>query len=233
MKKILISAFIVVLVLPGLQAQRRNGLIGRRIQSMGAITFSIGPGVCLGDAGSSKSVGSYFNNTFVDGIHNFDMALGFRHILQNGFSYKADFEYGNYSGSDKNTNLEDRNFSNISNVIEFSGRGEYSYYFGSRYSRTLPHSIYGFAGVGVLNSFTKYTGSYQLLFGEELSPAFAAFIPYGIGYQYQLTPEFTIGVELGGQYAISDYVDGFHSKDWSKSNDILGNLKFTVAYKIF
>ena len=232
MKKILLSAFIFVLVLPGLQAQRRNGLIGRRIQSMGLLTFSIGPGVCLGDAGSSRSAGNYFNNTFVDGIHNFDMAIGFRHILQNGFSYKADFEYGNYSGSDKNTNLEYRNFSNISNVIEFSGKGEYSYYWGRRYARNRPHSIYGFAGVGVLNSFTKYTGSPQL-FDEEHSPIFAAFIPYGIGYQYQLTPEFTIGAEFGGQYALSDFVDGFHSIRWSRSNDILGNLKFTIAYKIF
>ncbi len=232
MKKLLMSVFIFVLVLPGLQAQRRNGLIGRRIQSMGFLTFSIGPGVCLGDAGSSRSIGTYLSNTFVDGIHNYDMALGFRHILQDGFSYKADFEYVNFSGTDKNTDLKYRGFSNISNVIELSGRGEYSYYWGRRYSRNRPHSIYGFAGVGVLNSTTKYTGTRQL-YNEEHSSIFAAFIPYGIGYQYQLNTEFTIGAEIGGQYALSDFVDGFHSIRFSRSNDVLESLKFTIAYKIF
>ena len=231
MKKFLTIILVFFLSL-NLQAQRRNGLIGRRVDSQGMLTFSIGPGTLLGDAGSSRNFLNYFENTFVDGFHNFDMSLGFRHILQDGFSYKANFDWGNYSGADRNTDLSYRGFSNISNVIELSGRGEYSLYFGRRFSRSQPHSVYLFLGVGALESFTKYTGQSQL-FDEEHTPVFGIFIPAGIGYQYQIDPDFTIGAELGWQYAFNDFVDGFHSIRYSKSNDVLSSLKFTISYKIF
>lgn len=226
MKKILLTFLLVLLIPSGMEAQRRNGLISRRIESSGFLTFSAGPSFCNGDAGST------YNQTFVNGLHNYDLSLGFRHILRNGFSYKASFDFINFAGSDKDSKLEYRNYSNISNVFELSGRGEYSYYFGRRYGRAMPNSFFGFVGAGILNSSTRNTGDSQQ-YNEEQSPILAAFIPYGIGYQYQLNAEFTIGAEVGGQYAFSDYVDGFHSIRYSKSNDVLTNFKFTVSYKLF
>lgn len=231
MKKFPLLIVLCLFVWVTAYGQNRHGLYGRHFSrnnqdSEGWLSLTIGPGVLLGDAGSP------YRNTFVDGWHNFNTGLGFRQKLEDGFSYKVNLDYGNYSETDAGSYLAYRNYSGISNVIQFWGRAEYSLYFGGRYDRTKPHSVYVFAGLGGLGSFTAYTGKPQLS-GEQITPAFGTFIPLGVGYQYDLENGFAIGLEYSYQYALTDYVDGFHSKRYSRSNDVLMHLKFTVSYKIF
>lgn len=226
MKNILLTALLLLLCVDGLDAQQRRGLVNRRSENMHQITFSLGPGFCFGEAGSS------YNQTFANGLHNFTTELGFRNVLQNGFSYKANLEYGNFSGSDAGSYLEMRKFSNISHTISLSGRAEYSYYFGRRYARFKPNSIFVYGGLGLLTSFTQNTGIKQL-YREEKPVALGPIAPFGGGYMYQFNQQYSMGVELWSQYAFFDFVDGFHSKKYSRSNDVLAGFKVTLAYRIF
>lgn len=227
MKRILLVFIIILLVVSDLDAQRRNGLIRRRIESSGFLMLGMGPAVLFGEPGSA------FNNMFENGIHNWDMSLGFRHRLPGGnFSYMVNFDYGNYAGTDKGSYLDLRGYSNISNVMELAARGEYTYFFGGRYARINPHGVYAFLGSGALYSNTTYTG--QKPGGNDYAnPIYAAIIHYGVGYQYQMDVNWFIGAEIGSRFVFSDFVDGFHSVRYSKSNDVITGIKFTVAYKIF
>jgi hypothetical protein len=44
------------------------------------------------------------------------------------------------------------------------------------------------------------------------------------------TPELNFGLEVGGRYTFSDYLDGYTSQ-YSKSNDVYYFLNLTVTYK--
>ncbi|MEI7503989.1 MAG: hypothetical protein WCJ61_11960, partial [Paludibacter sp.] len=61
----------------------------------------------------------------------------------------------------------------------------------------------------------------------------APVIPFGFGYQYQISNEFSLGAEVGWKYVISDFVDGLKPPTGnSKSNDIIAGLSFTASYKL-
>ncbi len=45
------------------------------------------------------------------------------------------------------------------------------------------------------------------------------------------SPNFNFGLELGGRYAFTDYLDGYTSQ-FSKANDVYYFLNFTITYKL-
>ncbi|MEI7505052.1 MAG: hypothetical protein WCJ61_17395, partial [Paludibacter sp.] len=156
MKKILIFSLLILLILPSLSAQRRNGLIGRRSTSISSLTFSAGPGYLFGD-----TQGSIFNTSNYSSVHNYDVSLGFRQRFQNNFGYKASFNFGNQVGDDVGSKMIARGYSFESQIFQASVCGEYSMKWGGgryrRYRNSEPNSIYGFFGAGVLNSSINYT----------------------------------------------------------------------------
>lgn len=229
MKKILLLFLLIIVVFTDSFAQRRNGLIRRRLASSGTIMFAAGPAFLSGDPGSP------INSMFTDGIHNWDVSLGFRHRLAGGnFSYMFNFDYGNYAGTDIGSNLAYRDYSYVSDVVEFSTRGEYSYIFGRRYRRATPHTIYGFTGTGVLLGSIKYSPYNRGANYQNKNLMVAPFIPYGIGYQYEFNPGWFLGTELGMRFVFSDFVDGLKPPlPYSKADDVLAGIKFSIAYRIF
>ena len=60
---------------------------------------------------------------------------------------------------------------------------------------------------------------------------FTAVIPVGIGVNLLFKPEYNLGVELGGRYSFSDYLEGYTSQ-YSSSNDVYYFLNVTFTYKI-
>lgn len=215
----------LVLLIPiGLEAQRRNGIISRRNTSNGSITFSTGPAYCFGDP-----FGSPFEKSILDGT-NWEAALGFRHMFENNFGYKATLHYKNYSGSDGNVPKPHTGYySYNSTVFEFTASGQYAYYFGRKYSRSKPNSVRGFLGLGILNSMVTFPRKIG-----KTTPTYALVAPFGVAYQYDIrNSNFSFGAEFGWQYVFSDWVDGYSPNPSSRSNDVLTSFKATVAYRIF
>jgi hypothetical protein len=61
---------------------------------------------------------------------------------------------------------------------------------------------------------------------------FCAVIPGGIGASLIYTPNMNFGLELGGRYAFTDYLDGYHSEQYSRARDVYYFLNFTFRYKL-
>ena len=235
MKKILIFSLLSLLVLPSLNAQRRNGLIGRRSTSEGSLIFSAGPGFLYGD-----TQGSIFNTSNYSSVHNYDISLGFRQRFKNNFGYKASINFGNQVGDDVGSKMEvGRGYSFESHIIEASVSAEYMIKFGGgryrRYRSSEPNIIYGFIGAGVLNSsIPNQTYLSSTTVGTEFhAKDTAPVIPFGVGYQYKISDDFSLGAEIGWKYVVSDFVDGLKPPSGtSKSNDVLAGLSVTVSYKL-
>ncbi len=241
MKKILLSILLVMLILVSVQAQRRNGLIGRRVASSGSLIFTFGPNYSFADPFDSKGFfGPLINQNI---LLNEDVSIGFRQIFSNNFGYRASFSYDHFTGSDVGVNVNQyrtnpsRNYSFYTNALQLSAVGEYSYMWGRRYSRYAPNCVYAFAGLGVMGflpilSWHPYqTSTYNIRTNETIvTPV----IPYGIGYRYDLNTEFSIGAEVNLRFTFSDYLDGFKPPPPdSKSNDVFEGLSLTLTYKLF
>jgi len=89
--------------------------------------------------------------------------------------------------------------------------------------------FYVFTGIGGLNYFVR--GNDKLVNYGMDSGGFTAVVPVGLGVTMVFTPDINFGVELGGRYALSDYIDGYTSK-YSSSNDVYYLLNFSFTYKL-
>jgi hypothetical protein len=88
--------------------------------------------------------------------------------------------------------------------------------------------IYAFTGIGGLSYNVKEN---DVLAAKGMPDSgFTAVIPAGIAANFIL-PDYNFGIEIGGRYAFSDYLDGYTSQ-YSKSNDVYYFLTFTFTYKI-
>lgn len=227
MKNGLICFLVILLFLPEVNAQRRNGLIVRRLESAGSLILSVGPTYCIGD-----QYGFPLNKSLSGGIHNIDVSLGFRHRFTGNYGYKATLSYNNFAGDDMGN---PRGFSFVSNEIQLTIQGEYAIFWGKKYGRTTPHSLYGFAGFGIMNSKADliYDPVKRGNAGDTYQATDTApLIPFGMGYQYEINQKMSLGAEGTIQYTFSDFVEGFKTKK-STSNDVFMGLVFTFQYKIF
>ena len=55
--------------------------------------------------------------------------------------------------------------------------------------------------------------------------------PVGLGIKYGLTPDWMMGLELGGRWVTTDYLDAFTSQ-YSKAHDFYYIVSFQMIYKI-
>ena len=228
MKKYLFILLLISLFTTELSAQRRNGLIARRIDSDGVLSFSVGPAYLYGDP-----FGNVYDKSFLNGT-NFSTSLSFRQMFVGNFGYRASLIYGNYVGSDLATREHTVGYLSFnSSILELTMRGEYKLFSfgGNRFSRDTPNSIYLFLGGGLASTnVTNPPGSAPL----DVAQTTALVMPLGFYYEYALTPNFMIGAEFGWQLGFSDYLDGYHPPvPNSKSDDVLGNFHITVSYRIF
>jgi len=118
-------------------------------------------------------------------------------------------------------------------------QAENSYLFTRRrmnFLRQLIKSLdfYAFGGLGGV--FYNVNGNNSLKQQWVLKPELqdggtAAIIPAGIGTTLIYSPNLNFGLEVGGRYAFTDYLDGYTSQ-YSKANDVYYFLNFTVTYKL-
>jgi hypothetical protein len=172
---------------------------------------------------------------------NINVALNYRILKQ--VSAKLSLTYGMFHATDERGSNEARSLEARTSFFEPALIGEYffiksekenSYLFGKGRRtkfRTIMSSldIYAFTGIGGLSYNVK--GNEKLkAFGMKTS-GFTAVIPAGIGLNLLIMPEYNFGLELGGRYAFSDYLDGYSSQ-YSRSNDVYYFFNFTFTYKI-
>jgi hypothetical protein len=114
-------------------------------------------------------------------------------------------------------------------------RSENSYLFvssGKRFFSTLFKSLDFFVFTGVGGMMYTVSGNDALESDPKFnSGGFTAVIPVGVGTNLVYSPNFNFGVEFGGRYAFSDYLDGYTSQ-YSSSNDVYYFLNFVFTYKV-
>jgi hypothetical protein len=239
MRRLLFTVFIVMFALSGLQALPRRGLVrNQRNGQAGSLFFSFGPNFCFADPDCSKGfLGPIANQGLLE---NEEVSLGYTQDFTENLSLRGMLSYDNFTGSDITSA---RKYSFKTSAFQFEAIGEYSYHFSlaRRYRNNTPNSIYGFLGIGAMSIDAKLNrpmigGVYPYdSWGYVFKPkSIAPVIPYGFGYSYQMSPEFSMGLEFIWRYTFSDQLDGFKPPlPSSVSNDVLQGISITMAYKIF
>lgn len=175
---------------------------------------------------------------------NFDFNFSTKYRITQYLNGRFNFGLGSLRATDDRGSNENRGFKASTFFVEPSliaeyyflkNRSENSYLFvssGRKFLKTLITSLdfYLFTGIGGM-AYTV-SGNNAL----ESSPVFKSggftpVIPVGIGSSLVYSPNFNFGIELGGKYALTDYLDGYTSQ-YSSTNDVYYYLNFVVTYKI-
>ncbi|HSY77487.1 MAG TPA: hypothetical protein VK890_11555 [Bacteroidia bacterium] len=201
--------------------------------------FGAGPSQFLGDLGGSPTVGTHFLKDFNFSAIRYGGFVGYRDFVNPELAIRGTLIGGMVSGFDALSSEEFRHNRNLnfrSPILELSVQAEYYFYqsshIGHRYHIKHAHGFkrfnidgYVFAGIGGLyfNPQGEYTdGTWYNLRplsteGEGLPGGpkeysqFAFCIPAGIGFKYNVNPQFTIGLEISDRiWTSSDYIDDAH-----------------------
>jgi len=226
MKKLPLSALLLLFFIGGLQAQRGRGLVDKSDESMSYLTFSVGPSFCFSDT----KLKPYSEPI----LKNYDFSIGYRKLFSTNFGYKVAFNYNNYSGKDTISISSTRFYSYTSSIMQLGINAEYFIRIGREYYyKPTPNAIYFFLGAGVMRSNAKLIpnemrGDYDY---KSNKYNYAPVIPFGVGYQYNFNNNFLIGAEVNWRFPLTDYIDGFSPPyPESKSNDILSTFSVTFTY---
>lgn len=176
-----------------------------------------------------------------------------RYHYSRNLTLRGALTFGSLWGSDANfSDRKERGFrtrsplTDLSGIIEwdFLGKRRYKYdttAFQVRFRRTL--SPYLFTGVGV--GFTKpkpdFTGTtatpanFRQGAMQDLSTGYSNthfVIPFGVGVRYDLSENWTLGLEAGFRLAFSDYLDGVSKAANPSRNDRYKLSGLTITYRI-
>jgi hypothetical protein len=172
----------------------------------------------------------------------FNINTGLRYKILQEVSAKLTFTYGMLHATDKRGSNEGRAFDAKTSIFETALTGEYyliksknegSYLFNKgrkvQFKSILASvDLYGFAGFGALSY--KVRGNDALVARGMKNKGFTPIIPVGIG-ALLVQPNYNFGLELGGRYVFSDYLDSYTSQ-YSSSNDVYYFLSLTFNYKL-
>ena len=173
----------------------------------------------------------------------FSTFLALKYRLSSTWNLRGNLAFGFLNGKDEKGKYKDRGYEVTSTVFETGLMAEYyflrneaenNYFFaksGEGFFKKLFSSLdlYGFTGVGAIDYSVK--PNYKLLTEDIVSGGKATVIPAGIGASLVFSPDFNFGLEIGGRYAFTDYIDGF-TNSASKANDMYYFVNFTLTYKL-
>lgn len=172
-----------------------------------------------------------------------DLNLNLRYRILSDLNARLSLTTGLLRATDARGSNEGRAMSSSIFIFEPALIGEFyfiknsaekSYLFSKRQKRARNSifsdmDFYAFAGIGGVSYSAR--GNDKLVTKNIDNKGFAAVIPVGFGASLIYSPELNFGVELGGRYSFSDYIDGYTSQ-YSNSNDVYYFLNFTVTYKL-
>ena len=202
----------------------------------------IGPSFSFPDVGGfsqSKNLLGFRDISYRQTLFNTNGSLRYR--FSRTVNGRLSLSFAMLHSTDDRGSNERRSLESTTTLFEPALVAEY-YFVKNRYESsylfikgkgfwTLLSSLdfYVFGGAGAVRYWVK--GNEALEARGLQSEGFAAVVPVGLGATLIYTPDINFGLELGGRYAFTDYLDGYTSK-WSKANDVYYFLNFTFTYKL-
>jgi Domain of unknown function (DUF6089) len=171
----------------------------------------------------------------------FDATGSIRYRLSRTVNLRMSFTYAMLHSTDSRGSNEGRHLESTTQLFEPAILCEY-YFVKNKYESswlfqrgrnigTFFSSLdfYAFTGGGIVSY--SVNGNQALKDKGLRTSGVAAAIPIGLGATLIYTPNINFGMELGGRYAFTDYLDGYTSQ-YSKANDVYYFLNFTFTYKL-
>ncbi|HLP72695.1 MAG TPA: hypothetical protein VK155_07330 [Bacteroidales bacterium] len=202
-----------------------------------------GPSFFFGDVGGfshGENILGFKDLTFLQTRYNVNASFKYR--LTNDLNVRLSLSQAMLKATDTRGSNENRSYESKINIFEpaligefyfIKNKNESSWRFarGKRLFRSIMSSIdvYTFTGFG---GAAYSVNSNDLLQNKNLKKSgFTPVIPIGVGANLIYSADLDFGVEVGGRYSFSDYIDGYTSQ-FSSSNDVYYFLDFTVTYKM-
>lgn len=171
----------------------------------------------------------------------FNLNANLKYRLSRTANARLSLSYGMLHSTDVRGSNEGRDFEAFTWLFEPALMGEY-YFVKNRYESsflflkgrslwTLLRSLDFYAFTGLGGVLYTVNGNDALVSRGLETGGFSAVIPGGIGATLIYSPNMNFGLELGGRYAFTDYLDGYTSQ-YSRANDVYYFLNFTFTYKL-
>lgn len=203
----------------------------------------LGPSFFFGDVGGfskTENVLGFRDLTFLQTRVNFNLSAKYR-ILQD-VNLRLSLSGAMLRATDTRGSNEKRDLGSKISIFEPAFIGEFyfiknknesSYLFskGQGGFRQIISSLDFFAFTGFGGAVFSVKGNDNLIDKAMDTRGFTPVIPIGVGATMIYSPDFNFGIELGGRYSFSDYLDGYTSQ-YSSSNDVYYFLNFTFTYKL-
>jgi hypothetical protein len=237
MKRSFLLILVFCLVVPLSQAQLWRM---KRWEAVGGI----GPSFFFGD------IGGYSQTKNILGIRDmsyrqtrFDINGSLKYRITRTVNARVSMTYALFHATDDRGSNEGRNLEAVTSVFEPTLIGEYyfiknysenSYLFvkgKERFMRVLFKSLDFYAFTGFGGAAYSVKGNDALVAFNMKNSGFTGVIPGGFGATLIYSPNLNFGVEVGGRYTFTDFLDGYTSQ-YSKANDVYYFLNFTVTYKL-
>jgi len=184
----------------------------------------------------------------------FSVNGSFRYFITDNIAARLSFTWAMLHADDvRGSNNDGRLFETTSFIYEPALLGEY-YFVRNRERNSFLFQTYMYRRNNRLRDFFRsvdvyaLTGiggaGYNVFYGNERIQArwetdptqkrsgFTAVIPLGVGAKVAMDPNLLIGIELAGRYALSDYLDGYSSEEYSRRNDAYHTFSVTLNYRI-
>ena len=238
MKRSILAILIICFALPVSNAQLWKM---RRWEAEGGI----GPSFFFGDIGGFSRTKNFLGLRDMSFMQTrFDINGNLKYRMSRDVNLRLSLTYGMFHATDIRGSNEGRNYEASTSFFEPAFMGEY--YFIKNYAensylflkqkqgimRNLFKSLdfYAFAGFGGISYSVK--GNAGLVAHGMTNSGFTAVIPAGLGTTLIYSPNINFGLEVGGRYAFTDFLDGYSNPQYSKANDVYYFLNFTISYKL-
>lgn len=230
---------LILLILPLLSSAQRW-----KLQRLEAVA-GVGGVNYFGDIGGAADE----NNLF--GLKDLELKFtrpnlnfGARYRINEKMNVKANLVFGYLEGSDEDSRNAARNYAFSTSVFELSAQYEYNIIPEKRpqrysvmalrdglrtFNRTL--NTYVFAGLGGIYFNPKPLADLEDSDRFTDSKHVTLVVPVGIGVKYPINSQLHIGLEIGGRWTASDYLDGLTTK-FSNAFDIYYFSLLNVVFKI-
>jgi hypothetical protein len=205
----------------------------------------------FGTATFFGDVGGYSHGANIAGLKDitlkqtrFNMSFSGKYRITQFLNARVSLSYGILHATDERGSNEKRGFEANTTIFEPSLMGEYYFVKNSAENSYLFNKGRGKGVIGFLKSldFYAFAGfgglSYSIQPNEKLqanshyqSGGFTAVVPLGMGSTMSAYPNINIGIELGFRYALTDYLDGYHTQ-YSSAKDVYYFLNLTVTYRL-
>ncbi|MCX6333476.1 MAG: hypothetical protein NT092_04135 [Bacteroidia bacterium] len=207
-------------------------------------TAGVGPSFFFGDVGGfsqTKNILGIKDMSYMQ--TRFDINGNVKYRITRKLNARVSMTYALFHATDERGSNEGRLMEATTSIFEPAVMAEY--YFIKNYSENsylfirrkesfifnLLHSLdfYAFGGVGGAAYSVK--GNDLLISHNLPTSGFTAVTPAGLGATLIYSPNLNFGLEVGGRYTFTDYLDGYTSQ-YSKAKDVYYFLNLTITYKL-